>query len=115
MYGAEDTGRWWRDRHVRYRLAGHVQRGRSRFDGLLFAQALQRGVGFDEGRVHGLDVARDQPGRHALRENVVKQALEDSSRQELAGAADGRVPGQVLVHLVAQKLEDIQAQGAVLH
>jgi hypothetical protein len=33
---------------------------------------------------------------------------------ELAGAADGRVPGQVLVYFVAEEIENIQPQSTVL-
>jgi hypothetical protein len=45
---------------------------------------------------------------------VVEEALEHGGRKQLAGAAHGRVPGQLLVHLVAQEPEDVEPQGAVL-
>nr|WP_234795214.1 hypothetical protein [Hymenobacter arizonensis] len=45
---------------------------------------------------------------------MVEQAFEDGGRKQLAGAAHGRVPGQFLVHLVAEEEEDVQPQGAVL-
>ena len=114
MRGAGENGRGLGGRNRRHRLAGHVQWGRGRVGGLLFAQALQRGVGVDRGRVHRLRVAGDQPGGHALGEDVVEQALEHGGRKQLARAAHGRVPGQFLVHFIAQEIEDVQAQGAVL-
>ena len=81
---------------------------------MLFAEAVERGVGFDGGRVHGLRVARHQPHRHALGKDVVEQVLEDDRGIQLVGATDSGVPGQVLVDLVAQKIEDVEPQGAVL-
>ncbi|MDO3415704.1 hypothetical protein Q3A66_11555 [Hymenobacter sp. BT770] len=111
MRGRRDKRRRGR-RPARWVFVGKVRRpGLLR---LLFAQAVERGVGFDGRRVHGLGIAGHQAPGHALGEDVVKQALEHGGREELAGAADGRVPGQFLVHLVAEKVEDVQAQGAVL-
>nr|GFB41473.1 hypothetical protein [Tanacetum cinerariifolium] len=56
---------------------------------------------------------------HGHAAQVVKGAhlprLDGDAGVGLAGAADGRVPGQVLVHLVAQKIQNIEAQAAVLH
>jgi hypothetical protein len=49
---------------------------------------------------------RQAPG-HALGKDVVEQSLEYGNRKQLAGAAQGRVPGQLLVHFVAQKEEDV--------
>ena len=59
-------------------------------------------------------MARDQAGGHALRKNVLEQVLEDGGRKELAGAADGGVLGQVLVHLVTQEVKNVQPQATVL-
>jgi hypothetical protein len=44
---------------------------------------------------------------------LVKEVVEDGGGIQLARAADGRVPGQVLVHFVAQEIENIQPQGAL--
>ena len=66
---------------------------------LLLAHAIERGIGLDRGRVDGLRVARHQaPGK-----DVVEEALQDRRRNQLAGAAHGRVPGQLVVHFVARK------------
>nr|GFC23211.1 hypothetical protein [Tanacetum cinerariifolium] len=81
-------------RHGR-RLPRHVQAGGGWWAGLLFAEAVERGVGFDGGRVHGLRVARHQPGGHALGKDVVEQVLEDGRGIQLAGATNRRVPGQL--------------------
>jgi hypothetical protein len=58
-------------------------------------------------------VARNEPSGYAWSENVVEQVLEDGVWVELAVVAAGRVLGQVLVHLVAQKEADIQPQAAM--
>ncbi|OGX82088.1 hypothetical protein BEN49_02730 [Hymenobacter coccineus] len=75
--------------------------------GLLFPHGFQRRVGLYRGRVDGLGVTSDQAPGHALGKEVVEQALEDGGREELAGAANGRVPRQLLVHFVAQKQQDV--------
>lgn len=44
-----------------------------------------------------------------------EQVLENFRWVQVAWATDGRVLGQLLVHLVAQEVVDVQAQGTVLH
>jgi len=51
-----------------------------RVGGLLFAQALQRGVGLPESRVHGLGVTRDEASAHALSKEARKQVLKAGGR-----------------------------------
>ena len=97
--------RRWLARHQK-RAAGTCR--------LLFAHAVEGGVGLDGGRVDGLPLASHQLPGHARGKNVVKQALEHGGREELACAAHGRVPGPFLVHFVAQKQEAVEPQGAVL-
>ena len=87
-------------------------KGRQR---LLLQSPFQRRIGFDRGRVHGLPVTSHQPQGHTLAENVVKQAFENRRGKELAGPAHRRVPRQLFVYFVAEKKQDIQPPGAVLH
>ena len=87
-----------------HRLTSHVQNRCGRVGRLLFAQTIQRGIGFDRGRIYCLGVAGDQPGGHALGKDMDEQAPEDVGREELPGAAHGRVPGHFLVHFVAQEI-----------
>jgi hypothetical protein len=44
---------------------------------------------------------------------MLKQVLEHGRGIQLARAVDGGMPGQVLVHLVAQKVENVQPQATV--
>ena len=60
-------------------------------------------------------MARDEPRGYTLGKDVVKQVLKDGSGIELARAADSRVLKQVLVHFIAQKIQDIEPQATVLH
>lgn len=62
MRWAEDTGRWLSSWDIQHRLTGHAQYGCGRFGGQLFALALERGIGFDRSRIHGLACGRS-PGR----------------------------------------------------
>ena len=66
-YGRLGSGGIWGS------FAAHVQNGGGRVGGLLLAQAFERGVSLDEGRVHGLRVTRDQASGHALGKDVLEQ------------------------------------------
>ena len=98
---AQLVGRCRPHRARSWRLLAAAQVGTGRPGGLFFAHRFQRRVGLNGRGVDGLRVARDQAPGHALSKDVVKQALEDSGWKQLTGAADGRVPGQLFVYLVA--------------
>ena len=102
--------------HGRRRHSRRLIRGQKWTSGArrpLFQHRFQRGVGLDRRRVNGLRLAGHQAPGHTLGKNVVEQALKDGGREELAGAAHRRMPGQLFVHFVAQEIQDVQAQGAV--
>lgn len=85
-----------------------------RFPRHLQLQGVHGGVGLDQGRVHHLGVAGHHARLHAQGEHAGEDLLEERFGQKLAGARDGRVPGQRLVELVAQEVEQVQPQAAVL-
>jgi hypothetical protein len=58
-------------------------------------------LGFDGHGVDGVGLAYHEARGQALGNGLVKQVLKHGGWKELAGAADGRVPGQVLVYFVA--------------
>ena len=45
---------------------------------------------------------------HALGKDAVKEVLEHSGRVELARATDSRMPREVLVDFVAEKIEHVE-------
>jgi hypothetical protein len=55
-------------------------------------------------------MAYDQPSGYTLGKGVVIKLVEDGGREELAGTTTGGVPGQVLVHLIAQRAAGCSAR-----
>ena len=60
-------------------------------------------------------MAADHPALHAQGKDFCKYFLENRFRIELARAAQGTVPGQFLIDPVAQEVEHIQTQRALLN
>jgi hypothetical protein len=60
-------------------------------------------------------MAADHSSIYAKCKNLSEHCFENSFREELPCAADGRVPREFLVYAIAQKVEDIQAHPAMFH
>lgn len=60
-------------------------------------------------------MAADHPRIHAEGEDLGEHCFKDILGKELPRTADGRVPRELLVYAIAQKVEDIQAHPAMFH
>src|SRR5690554_3672182 len=60
-------------------------------------------------------MATDHSSFHAKFENITEHGLENIFREQLPRSANGRVPRQFLVNVVAQKKEDVQTHSAMLN
>src|SRR5690554_4656907 len=60
-------------------------------------------------------MATDHSSFHAKFENITEHGLENIFREQLPRSANGRVPRQFLVNVVAQKKEDVQTHCTMLN
>src|SRR5699024_11896314 len=66
-------------------------------------QTVHRSIGLHWSAVHRLRMATDHSSFHAKFENITEHGLENIFREQLPRSANGRVPRQFLVNVVAQK------------
>src|SRR5690554_6364872 len=71
-------------------------------------QTVHRSIGLHWSAIHRLRMATDHSSFHAKFENINEHGLENILREQLLRSANGRVPRQFLVNVVAQKKEDVQ-------
>src|SRR5690554_6382535 len=60
-------------------------------------------------------MATDHSSFHAKFENITEHGLENIVREQLPRSANGRVPRQILVNVVALKKEDVQTHCTMLN
>ena len=85
------------------------------FQNFLLYQRIHGGVGLYEGTVNGLPLASYHTLFNAQRQDLAKQVEENLLAVELARAAYGGVPRQLLVEVVTQKKPNVEAVAAVAH
>src|SRR5690554_7417202 len=78
-------------------------------------QTVHRSIGLHRSAVYRLRMTADHSSFHAKFENIAEHGFEDLLREQLPRSANGRVPRQFLVNVVAQKKEDVQTHCTMLN